>query len=75
MDVEPARPVTPVHCQFMDSMRLLGKRFTPPRNSQLPVIEHVTNLNNFRIIAFNWLSIGAKRAISQDEMYLGYGLR
>ena len=59
----------------MDSLRLLGNLSNPPRDTQLPVIEHVTNLNNFRIIIFHWLSIGANQTISQDEMYLGYGLR
>jgi hypothetical protein len=53
MDVEPARHVITVLCQFIDSLRLLGSIITPLQNIQLPVIEHVTNPNNFRIIAFN----------------------
>lgn len=52
MDVEPARPIVLAFRQCMDSLRLPGV-ITTPRNSHLPVIEHVTNLNNFRIIKFN----------------------
>ena len=75
MDVEPARHVESVLCQYMDSLRLPGNTIIPPQNNTLPVIEHVTNPNNFRIITFNWLSIGANCAASQDEVYLGYGSR
>lgn len=53
MGVEPARHVITVLCEFMDSLRLPGNLSNPPHDTQLPVIEHVTNLNNFRIIKFH----------------------
>ena len=69
MDVEPARLLQALLSQNMDSLRLPNNSTHFPKESRLPVIEHVTNLNNFRIIAFNWLSIGANDAASQDELY------
>jgi len=38
--------------QVMDSLKLPGI-ITTPRKRKLPVIQHVTNLNLFRIIKFN----------------------
>ncbi len=51
MDIEPARPIALAIRPYTDSLRLLGV-ITPLRNS-LPIIQHVINLNQFRIITFN----------------------
>jgi hypothetical protein len=51
MEVEPARFVAFVLI-FMDSLKLPGTH-TPPSQCNLPVIQHVTNLNTFRIINFD----------------------
>lgn len=51
MDIEPARPIALAIRQHADSLSLLGL-IIPPRYS-LPIIQHVINLNQFRIITFN----------------------
>lgn len=53
MDVEPARQARTTLPQYSDSMMLPGITTPHPHKTQQPVIEHVTNLNNFRIITFN----------------------
>jgi hypothetical protein len=51
MEVEPARPVAFVLVS-MDSLKLPGTHTTPSQRN-LPVIQHATNLNTFRIINFD----------------------
>jgi hypothetical protein len=51
MDIEPARPIALALRQYVDSLSLLGVITTP--YYKLPIIQHVTNLNQFRIIKFN----------------------
>jgi hypothetical protein len=52
MDIEPARLLTSALVPSVDSLWLPGNSTIAPRNSHLPVIEHVTNHNQFRIIVF-----------------------
>jgi hypothetical protein len=51
MDIEPARPIALAIRQYADSL-WLPDFITSPRYSQ-PIIQHVINLNQFRIIVFN----------------------
>ena len=51
MDIEPARPIALAIRQYADSLSLLGVITFPRYN--LPIIQHVTNINQFRIIKFN----------------------